>query len=172
MLLAVYGQLDERFPKLCRGVKKWNADTGMEEQVAAFKQESTERCWTPIGQANLYVTRGEISVLMMVHKTTCVDVDVTIDNDPSETNTMLLSVYGQPDERSPKLCRGVKKRAPETEVEIFKMGRANCFSICLLLVHLLQQVAAQEVALDYRDGANSARGTRFQTREYRKMLDS
>uniref|UniRef100_A0A1I7TJ93 PAP-associated domain-containing protein n=1 Tax=Caenorhabditis tropicalis TaxID=1561998 RepID=A0A1I7TJ93_9PELO len=30
MLLAVYGQMDERFSKLCRGVKKWAADSGVE----------------------------------------------------------------------------------------------------------------------------------------------
>uniref|UniRef100_A0A1I7TJ90 PAP-associated domain-containing protein n=1 Tax=Caenorhabditis tropicalis TaxID=1561998 RepID=A0A1I7TJ90_9PELO len=89
---------------------------------------------------DLYVTGGLIPVLTMVHKATRVDLDVTIDNDPPKSNTLLLSVYGQLDERFPKLCRGVKKWATDTGVENSKMGRVNSFSVCLLLVHFLQQV--------------------------------
>uniref|UniRef100_A0A1I7TJ92 PAP-associated domain-containing protein n=1 Tax=Caenorhabditis tropicalis TaxID=1561998 RepID=A0A1I7TJ92_9PELO len=88
----------------------------------------------------LFVTKGSIPVLMMVHNATCVDVDVTIDNDAPKNNTMLLSVYGQIDERFPKLCRAVKKWAAETGVVNSKRGRVNSFSVCLLLVHFLQQV--------------------------------
>uniref|UniRef100_A0A1I7TAX7 PAP-associated domain-containing protein n=1 Tax=Caenorhabditis tropicalis TaxID=1561998 RepID=A0A1I7TAX7_9PELO len=76
----------------------------------------------------------------MLHETTNVEIDVSIDNEPPKRNTMLLSLYGQFDARFSKLCRAVKKWAAESGVENSRNGRINSFSICLLLIHYLQRV--------------------------------
>uniref|UniRef100_A0A1I7UZ64 PAP-associated domain-containing protein n=1 Tax=Caenorhabditis tropicalis TaxID=1561998 RepID=A0A1I7UZ64_9PELO len=87
-----------------------------------------------------WVTRGMVPVLYMMHSGTRIDIDVTIDNEPPKRNTKLLIDSGLLDSRFQTLCRAVKTWASKSGVENSREGRLNSFSVCLLLIHYLQQV--------------------------------
>ncbi|EGT42754.1 hypothetical protein CAEBREN_19005 [Caenorhabditis brenneri] len=119
-----------------------------------IKVESLAGCKTPAAKLNIIkeklakeqeafnvkrVVGGRVPVLVLQHRATQIDVDVTIDNDTPKLNTQFLIWYSQVDARVAPLVRAVKYWASETGVECSKKGRLNSFSICLLVIHFLQK---------------------------------
>ncbi|KAF1770787.1 hypothetical protein GCK72_002610 [Caenorhabditis remanei] len=86
----------------------------------------------------VYVQKGMIPVLQMVHAETGVSIDVTIDNDTAKRNTQLLCWYGQLDAKFPLLCKAVKAWASKVGVEGASRGRLNSFSLCMMVLSYLQ----------------------------------